>query len=237
MNTPQLTSRADTFLRIGYRVLAAIEARPEVREMAAPMKAACDRLEAARKGREDADATKVARLKLRRQAGAGLDAAVRQVFLDLLAQAGGDRNREPFATVFPDGLTPLLDAVAARRIPRVIGLEERLKSLEGQAVRAEAIAKARQEFEAASRDEACAGGTRGNARALLDAARQAFVAEMHRTRSRLLIHYGDPRVADAFFPAARDRAGHEDTSRAPTAGAGTQDAEIPVVVRTAPSAA
>jgi len=199
------------------------------------MKAACDRLEAARKGREDADAGKVARLKLRRQAAADLDAAVRQAFLDLLSQAGGDRNREPFATVFPDGLTPLLDAVAARRIPRVIGLEERLKSLEGQAARAETIEKARQAFEAASRDETCAGGTRGNARAVLDAARQAFVAEMHRTRSRLLLHYGDPRVADAFFPAPRDRAGHPDTPSVPTENAGSQDAAIPPMA--VPSAA
>ena len=88
MNTPKRTSRADTFLRIGYRVVAAIEARPEVRELAAPMKAACDRVEAARKGRQDASAAAVARQKLRRQAAKGLDAAGRQAFLDLLSQIG-----------------------------------------------------------------------------------------------------------------------------------------------------
>jgi hypothetical protein len=211
MWTPQLSARVDLFRKVGGQVVAAIEAVPEVHDMAGPLQDAMARLQAAKEGRDQARAAATGKLKLRDQAEAALDKAVRQVYLDLLSAVGGDKSKAPFQTAFPGGLTPILDPVPTRRTPQVAGLEERLKSLEGQAQRAEAVAAARQAFQASLEAAMTAEGGEANARADLQTAKTAFIRELRIVYGRLTVHLGDARKVAAFFPAFPQKAGHART--------------------------
>jgi hypothetical protein len=200
MFTPKTSARVDLFLKIGGQVVAAIEAVPEVREMSAPLRPVLDRLQAAKDGRDKARAEVTAKLKLRDQAEVAVVKAVRQAWLDLLSVVGGDKDRAPFQVAFPAGITPILGPLPTRKTQQVVGLEERLKSLEGQAPRADAIGKARQAFEATLQAVTAAEGAMTNARAELVAAKSAFARELRILFGRVTAQFGDVQKVATFFP-------------------------------------